>query len=72
MPGASCSPSASTSPGGTSRAFLDDFDTYLVPLDLLEDRTGLAFASLRASVPAAGLRQPAGPVLVEDVGQVAW
>ncbi|PKH38914.1 endonuclease G [Nocardioides alpinus] len=54
------------------QAFLDDFDTYLVPLDLLEERTGLTFASLRATVPATELRRPAGPMLVEEVGQVAW
>ncbi|MFC7362333.1 DNA/RNA non-specific endonuclease [Nocardioides astragali] len=54
------------------RAFLDDFDTYLVPLDLLEERTGLTFTSLRAGVPATELRQPAGPVLVAEAEQVAW
>lgn len=58
--------------GWDERTFLDDFDTYLVPLDFLEVRTGLAFASLRASLPAAELRQPGGPVLVADAEQVAW
>jgi len=51
--------------------FLDDFDTWLVPLDLLEARTGLTFPSLRAAVEPDGLR-PAGPVLVTDPGQVDW
>ena len=51
--------------------FLDDFDTWLVPLDLLEERTGLTFPSLRAAVEPDGLR-PAGPVLVTDPGQVDW
>jgi endonuclease G len=54
------------------QAFLDDFDTYLVPLDMLEERTGLTFAGLWADVRAAELREPGAPVLVEDVGQVAW
>ncbi len=54
------------------QAFLDDFDTYLVPLDMLEERAGLTFADLWADVPAAELREPGAPVLVEDVGQVAW
>ena len=51
--------------------FLDDFDTWLVPLDLLEERTGLTFPSLRAAVEPDELR-PAGPVLVTDPGQVDW
>ena len=54
------------------QAFLDDFETYLVPLDLLEERTGLTFAGLWADVPAAELREPGAPVLVEEVGQVVW
>lgn len=54
------------------QAFLDDFDTYLVPLDMLEERAGLTFAGLWADVPAAELREPGAPVLVEEVGQVAW
>lgn len=54
------------------QAFLDDFDTYLVPLDMLEERTGLTFAGLWADVRAAELRQPGGPVLVEEAGQVDW
>lgn len=40
--------------------FLDDFDTYLVPLDLLEERSGLEFASLRGIATPAELR-PTGP-----------
>ncbi len=51
--------------------FLDDFDTWLVPLDLLEERTGLTFPSLREAVETGGLRS-AGPVLVTDAEQVAW
>lgn len=51
--------------------FLDDFDTYLVPLDLLEERTGLAFDSLREAAEPDGLR-PAGPVLVTDAERVDW
>ena len=52
--------------------FLDDFDTYLVPLDFLEGRTGLAFPSLRDAATPAELRDPAGPVLVSDAAQVRW
>ena len=51
--------------------FLDDFDTYLVPLELLAERTGLTFASLRGHAPASDL-QRWDPVLVEDAEQVAW
>ncbi|MDZ5662817.1 DNA/RNA non-specific endonuclease [Nocardioides sp. S-58] len=57
--------------GVVDRSFLDDFDTYLVPLELLEERTGLRFASLRDAVPA-GLRLPDGPVLVADAEEVDW
>ena len=51
--------------------FLDDFDTWLVPLELLEERTGLTFPGLREAVEPDGLR-PAGPVLVTDPEQVDW
>lgn len=51
--------------------FLDEFDTYLVPLDLLEERTGLEFVSLRAVASAAELR-PAVPILVDDPERVPW
>ncbi len=51
--------------------FLDDFDTWLVPLEALEERTGLGFAGLRDAVEPDELR-PAGPVLVTDAEQVAW
>ncbi|MBC2934268.1 DNA/RNA non-specific endonuclease [Nocardioides sp. zg-1228] len=51
--------------------FLDEFDTYLVPLDLLEQRTGLAFASLREHAAPDDLRRE-GAALVTDVDQVAW
>jgi endonuclease G len=51
--------------------FLDDFDTYLVPLDLLEDRTSLTFPSLRRHVPPTDLQQR-NPVLIEDAEQVSW
>jgi endonuclease G len=56
---------------GAAPDFLDDFDTWLVPLDLLEERTGLTFPSLREAVEPDEIR-PAGPVLVTDAGQVAW
>lgn len=50
--------------------FLDEFDTYLVPLHLLEERTRLTFPSLRE------MAQPelrlAAPRLVIDVEQVDW
>jgi endonuclease G, mitochondrial len=51
--------------------FLDDFDTYLVPLDLLEHRAGLEFPSLRDLPGPADLRR-AGPVLVADPEHVPW
>lgn len=51
--------------------FLEDFDTYLVPLDLLEERTGLTFPSLRGNTPPTELQQR-DPVLVEDAEQVNW
>jgi endonuclease G len=51
--------------------FLDDFDTWLVPLELLEERTGLGFAGLQGAVEPDELR-PAAPVLVTDAEQVAW
>lgn len=51
--------------------FLDGFDTYLVPLDLLEERTSLTFPSLRRHVPPTDLQQR-NPVLVEDAEQVSW
>ncbi len=51
--------------------FLDDFDTYLVGLDLLEERTGVSFTSLRAADTSAELR-PTAPVLITDPEQVGW
>ena len=51
--------------------FLDDFDTYLVPLGLLEERTGLTFESMRGHAPPTDLQQW-DPVLVEDAAQVNW
>lgn len=51
--------------------FLDDFDTYLVSLDLLEERTMLTFPSLRALAPRTDLQQR-DPVLVENAEQVDW
>src|SRR5690606_11426090 len=51
--------------------FLDEFDTYLVPLDLLEERTGLTFPSLRALAPP-DVRRIDAPALVADVEQVGW
>ena len=56
---------------GAAPDFLDDFDTWLVPLDLVEERTGLTFSSLRDAVGADGLRA-AGPVRVTDPEQVDW
>ena len=51
--------------------FLDDFDTYLVSLDVLEQRTALTYASLRAlEVPADF--QPRDPLLVLDARDVNW
>ena len=52
--------------------FLDELDTYLVPLDLLEDRTGLTFTSLRDNVSSTERRPQVGPVLVSDAEQVVW
>ena len=52
--------------------FLDDFDTYLVPLSFLEGRSGLTFASLRDTVSQAELRHQVRPVLVTDAGQIEW
>lgn len=51
--------------------FLDDFDTWLVPLDLIEERTGLSFESLQEAAEPDGLRS-AAPVLVTDATQVDW
>lgn len=51
--------------------FLDEFDTYLVPLEMLEARTGLGFPSLRAVAEPAE-RGIGAPVLVTDVEQVGW
>ncbi len=53
--------------------FLDDFDTYLVSLDFLEARTGLAFTSLREHATPDTVRpEEDGPVLITDPGQVDW
>ena len=54
------------------RAFLDEFDTYLVSLDFLEERTGLSFPSLRENTSPAELRQQDSPVLVTDAEHVDW
>lgn len=54
------------------RAFLDDFDAYLVSLDFLEDRTGLTFPSLRENTSLPELRQQDRPVLVTDAEHVDW
>ena len=51
--------------------FLEEFDTWLVPLDLLEERTGLTFDGLREVAEPDGL-QPAAPVLVTDAERVDW
>lgn len=52
--------------------FLEDFNTYLVQLDVLESRTGLSFNSLRSAVPSAELRPASTAVLVTDAEQVPW
>ncbi|WP_181312385.1 DNA/RNA non-specific endonuclease [Nocardioides campestrisoli] len=54
-----------------SRTYLDEFDTYLVSLDFLEERTGLTFPSLREHVVPEADRQRS-PVMVSDVDQVDW
>jgi endonuclease G len=54
-----------------ARDFLDDFETWLVPLEVLEERTGLTFASLRDAVAPEELVH-AGPVLVTDAEEVGW
>ena len=51
--------------------FLDDFDTYLVGLDLLEARTGLQFPSLR-DVPLPAEVRVVEPQLVTDATVVSW
>jgi endonuclease G len=52
--------------------FLDEFDTWLVPLDLLEGKTGLTFPSLHGLAGPDELREALPPVLVSDAEQVAW
>lgn len=51
--------------------FLDELDTYLVPLEMLEERTRLTFPSLR-DLTAPDPRGVAGPMLVAEVEQVDW
>ena len=51
--------------------FLDAFDTYLVSLDMLEQRTALTFSSLRTLKVPADL-QPRDPLLVLDARDVNW
>lgn len=51
--------------------FLDEFDTYLVPLEMLEERTRLTFPSLR-DLTTPDPRGVAGPMLVAEVEQVDW
>ena len=51
--------------------FLDDFDTYLVGLDLLEERTGLRFTGLGAAAPVEE-RRTTTPVMVTDPLQIPW
>lgn len=51
--------------------FLDDFDTYLVPLDALETRTGLSFDDLRAGAAQTDF-SPVAPMVVTDPTQVPW
>ncbi|HXH80544.1 DNA/RNA non-specific endonuclease [Nocardioides sp.] len=54
------------------RAFLDDFDTYLVPLNFLEERVGLTFVSLRENALPTELQQQNSPVLVKDAQHLDW
>lgn len=51
--------------------FLDAFHTYLVSLDMLEQRTALTFSSLRTLEVPADL-QPRDPLLVLDARDVNW
>lgn len=51
--------------------YLDDFDTYLVDLDLLEERTGLRFTSLRSIGEPPAVRN-SKPQLVTDKTAVVW
>ena len=51
--------------------FLDAFDTYLVSLDMLEERTSLTFPSLRGLDAPTDLRER-GAVLIKDAEQVSW
>lgn len=51
--------------------FLEGFDTYLVSLDLLEERTALTFPSLRNLASATDLQRRT-PVMVEEAQQVDW
>src|SRR5699024_10917509 len=53
-------------PDGVPPEFLDDFDTYLVPLDLIEERTELTFSSLRQGASPAELRTM-DPLRIADV-----
>jgi endonuclease G len=55
----------------TAVDFLEDFDTYLVPLEDLEQRTGLAFDGVREHAAADDLRRQ-GAVLVDDAERVDW
>ena len=52
--------------------FLNQFDTYLVALDVLEERTGLIFDSLREHATDELLRPPTGRLVVTDPEQVGW
>ena len=54
------------------RSFLDDFDTYLVSLDFLEERTRLTIPSLREGRSGATLQPGVDPVLITDAAQVDW
>ena len=55
----------------TPEDFLDDFDTYEVSLDLLEERTGLELTSLRDGTDSSEL-QAVAQRLVTDPEQVTW
>lgn len=51
--------------------FLDEFDTYLVDLSLLEERTRLTFSSLRWTATPAEVRRQT-PVRVEEAESINW
>jgi endonuclease G len=55
-----------------SAGYLDEFDTYAVPLADLEARTGLAFPGLAGVAGARDALTASGPVLVTSALDVRW